>query len=358
MVSPDLVTPYIQQWNLGAQWEFRPDWLLEIGYVGSKGTHLLQIANQNQPLDIDVVGFLPRPGVPGGGFPGNYYDIADDEFVPRKTPPPGCDIFDDPGECTIAGELRGRVLGFDEDEGANLISSNANSSYHSLQAGLQKRFSKGYMFNVNYTFSRSIDTFSDEGLLQVEHDQSRPLLNRGLSDFHRKHRLILSWVWELPFKGNRLVEGWQLSGVGTLQSGRPFTVIDGDFSGFLFSSQNPRPNLAPGMTHEDQTTSGSDSSRVDGYLNPAAFQSSGATFGNLGRNTVIGPGQRRLDMSLSKMTSLGGRRSVEFRVEAYNVTNTPVFRNPVRDISAANFGQITRTRGGPRVVQLGVKLRF
>jgi hypothetical protein len=63
-------------------------------------------------------------------------------------------------------------------------------------------------------------------------------------------------------------------------------------------------------------------------------------------------------MSLSKMTSLGGRRSVEFRVEAYNVTNTPVFRNPVRDISAANFGQITRTRGGPRVVQLGVKLRF
>jgi hypothetical protein len=358
MVSPDLVTPYIQQWNLGAQWEFRPDWLLEIGYVGSKGTHLLQIANQNQPLDIDEVGFLPRSGVPGGGFPGNYYDIVDDEFVPLKTPPAGCDIFDDPGECTIAGELRGRVLGFDEDEGANMVTSDANSSYHSLQAGLQKRFRQGYMFNVNYTFSRAIDTFSDEGLLQVEHDQSRPWLNRGLSDFHRKHRLILSWTWELPFKGNRLVEGWQLSGIGTLQSGRPFTVIDGDFSGFLFSSQNPRPNLAPGMTHEDQTTSGSDGSRVDGYLNPAAFQSSGATFGNLGRNTVIGPGQRRLDMSLSKMTRLGGRRSVEFRVEAYNVTNTPVFRNPVRDISAANFGQITRTRGGPRVIQLGVKLSF
>jgi hypothetical protein len=358
MVSPDLVTPYLQQWNVGAQWEFRPNWLLEVGYVGSKGTHLLQIANQNQPLDIDEVGFLPRAGVPGGGFIGNYYDIVDDEFVNRKTPPPGCDVFDDPGECVISGELRGRVLGFDEDEGANMVTSDANSSYHSLQASLQKRFTNGYMFNVNYTFSRAIDTFSDEGLFQVEHDQTRPLLNRGLSDFHRKHRLILSWTWELPFKGNRFVEGWQLSGIGTLQSGRPFTVIDGDFSGFLFDSQNPRPNLAPGATHEDQTTSGSVSSRVDAYLNRDAFQSSGAQFGDLGRNTVIGPGQRRLDMSLSKLTRVSGRSSLEFRVEAYNVTNTPVFRNPVRNIADANFGQVTRTRGGPRVIQLGVKLRF
>jgi hypothetical protein len=358
MVSPDLVTPYIQQWNLNAQWEFSSNWLLEIGYVGSKGTHLLQIANQNQPLDIDEVGFLPRAGVPGGGFGGNYYDIVDDEFVNLKKPPPGCDVFDDPGECVIPGELRGRLLGFDEDEGANMVSSDANSSYHSLQLGLQKRFSKGYMFNVNYTFSRAVDTFSDEGLFQVEHDQTQPLLNRGLSDFHRKHRLILSWTWELPLKGNRFVEGWQVSGIGTLQSGRPFTVIDGDFSGFLFDSQNPRPNLAPGATHEDQTTDGPMSSRIDAYLNPAAFQSSGAQFGNLGRNTVIGPSQRRLDVSVSKMTRLMKGRSLEFRVEAYNVTNTPVFRNPVRNIAAANFGQITRTRGGPRVIQLGLKLRF
>ena len=109
-----------------------------------------------------------------------------------------------------------------------MVYSNANSSYHSLQASLQKRFSQGFMFNVNYTFSRAIDTFSDEGLYQIEHDQTRPWLNRALSDFHRKHRLILSWAWELPWKGNRLVEGWQLSGIGTFQSGRPFTVDDVD----------------------------------------------------------------------------------------------------------------------------------
>jgi Carboxypeptidase regulatory-like domain len=358
MISPDLATPYIQQWNLNAQWEFKPNWLIEIGYVGSKGTKLLQLANQNQAFDIDRVGLLRRAGVPGGGFTGNFYQIDDDTFVNLKTPPAGCDLFDDPDECVIPAELRGPMLGFDEDEGANTVFSNANSIYHSLQTSLQKRFSRGFMFNVNYTFSRSIDTFSDEGLFQIEHDQSRPHLNRGLSDFHRKHRLILSWTWELPFKGNRFVEGWQVSGIGTFQSGRPFTVVDDDFSGILFSSSAPRPDMAPGATHGDQTTKGSITSRLDGYLNRDAFQSSGIAFGSLGRNTVIGPDQRRVDISVSKITRLKEGLSLEFRAEAYNVSNTPTFRNPARDLSGGNFGEITRTRGGPRVIQLGLKLRF
>jgi hypothetical protein len=347
----------MQQWNLSVQWEFRPDWLLEVGYIGSKGTNLTQARNLNQAHDIDEVGFLARPGVPGGGFFGNYYEVGDDdEFINTTTPP--CDLFDDPGECTIDSELRGNLLGLDEDEGANAITSDANSSYHSLQASLTKRFSRGVMFNVNYTFSRSIDLYSDEGIFQVQHDQNRPWLNRALSDFHRKHRLIFSWVWDLPFKGNRLVEGWQISGVGTFQSGRPFTVIDEDFSAILFSSTGPRPNLAPGATHEDQTTSGSVSSRVDGYLNRDAFESAGVEWGTLGRNTVIGPPQRRIDVSLSKVTKLTDTTSLELRIEAYNITNTPSFRNPESNMSSGEFGEITEMRGGPRVIQLGAKFRF
>jgi outer membrane receptor protein involved in Fe transport len=357
MVSTELVTPYMQQWNLTTQWEFRPNWLLEVGYVGSRGSKLLQWANLNQALDVDEIGFLARPGVPGGGFTGNYYDIVDDEFVNRDTPPEGC-IEDDPGDCVIPGELRGPLLGLDEDEGANFLSNGGRSRYHSLQMSLQRRFHRGYMFNVNYTLAKSMDTFSDEGLFQIEHDQRRPELNWARSDFDRRHRLILSWVWELPFSGSRWAEGWQLSGVGTFQSGRPFTVTDEDFSGFLYASQNPRPNLGPGMTLDDQTTSGSVNERVDEYLNRDAFESSGAQFGTLPRNSVTGPAQQRLDVSLSKTTTLAGRRSVELRVEAYNVTNTPSFRNPVSDLGAANFGQITRTRGGPRLIQLGIKLRF
>jgi hypothetical protein len=239
-----------------------------------------------------------------------------------------------------------------------MLVSNGKSWYHALQTSLQKRFAQNYLFNVNYTFSRSIDYFSDEGLFQVPHDQTRPENNKALSDFHRKHRLILSWAWDLPFRGNLFVEGWQIAGIGTFQSGRPFTIIDGDFSAVLVGTTDPRPDLAPGATQEDQTTSGPTSSRIDNYLNRDAFVSSGTSFGNLGRNTVIGPDQRRLDLSISKMTRLMENRSLEFRIEAYNVTNTPTFRNPGRDIAAANFGQITRTRGGPRVIQLGLKFRF
>jgi hypothetical protein len=359
MVSPDLQTPYLQQWSVNTQWEFMPNWLLEVGYIGTKGSNLLQFINQNQALDIDASGgFLARTGVPGGGFTGNYYGIVNDRFVNLRTPPPGCDLFDDPGECVVPAELRGPLLGLDEDEGANTLYSNGKSSYHGLQTSLQKRFTAGYMFNVNYTFSRSLDYFSDEGLFQIEHDQTRPANNKGLSDYHRKHRLILSWAWDLPFRGNRFLEGWQIAGIGTLQSGRPFTVTDGEFSAILVSTTNPRPNLASGATHDDQTTSGSVNSRLNNYLNRDAFESSGTAFGNLGRNTVMGPDQRRLDVSIAKLTRLAGARALEFRIEAYNVTNTPTFRNPARDISAANFGQITRTRGGPRVIQLGLKFRF
>jgi hypothetical protein len=116
--------------------------------------------------------------------------------------------------------------------------------------------------------------------------------------------------------------------------------------------------MAPGATHGDQTTRGSITSRIDGYLNRDAFQSSGVAFGSLGRNTVIGPDQRRVDISVSKITRLKEGLSLEFRAEAYNVSNTPTFRNPARDLSGGNFGEITRTRGGPRVIQLGLKLRF
>ena len=358
MVSPDLETPYLHQWNLTGQWEFRPNWMMEIGYVASKGSRLLQWGNINQALDIDTVGLLARPGVPGGGFTGNYYDVDDDdEFVPLDTPPDGC-LDEDPGDCTIAAELRGRLLGFDEDEGANFLSNGGRSEYHSLQLSLQRRFSRGSMFNVNYTLSKSMDTFSDEGRFQIEHDQTRPELNWAVSDFDRRHRLIASFAWEVPSNGSLWTSGWQVAGVATLQSGRPFTITDGDFSGFLYGSQNPRPNLAPGRSLDDQTTSGSVESRVDAYLDRAAFVSSGAQFGTLPRNSVVGPGQRRLDVSVGKITRLASGLSFELRLEAYNVTNTPVFRNPENDLGSSNFGQITETRGGPRLVQLGMKLRF
>lgn len=352
----NLATPYIQQWSLNMQWELVPNLLFEIGYVGTKGTKLLQFINQNQALDVKAVGFLPRPGVPGGGFTTNYFDVVNDQFVPAQTPP--CDVFDDPGDCTIDPEARLPILGFDEDEGVNTAFSNANSAYHGLQLSLEKRFSSNYMFNLNYTFSKSIDNFSDEGKFQVEHDQTRPWLNRGLSDFHRPHRLSFSWIWDLPLGNNGWLQGWSFSGIGTFQSGTPFSVVDDDFSGYLYASRGPRPNLAPGATHKDLVVQGPVHSKVDNYLNRNAVQHSGEQFGNLGRNTVRGPDQRRVDLVVSKLTSLRESTSLEFRVEFFNAFNTVSFRNPENDLSDGDFGEITETRGGPRVIQLGLKLRF
>jgi hypothetical protein len=203
-----------------------------------------------------------------------------------------------------------------------------------------------------------MDTYSDEGTFQVEHDQSRVYLNRAVSDFDRKHRLIFSWTYNLPFRGNRLVQGWSLSGIGTLQSGRPFSIVDRDYSGFLYASPNPRPNLAPGMTHADLVTSGSVTSRINGYLNADAVASAGPQFGNLGRNVVRGPTQRRLDLSIFKITPITERTSLEFRGEFYNLTNTSNFRNPQRDLSDGDFGEILESLGGPRVIQFALKLRF
>ncbi|MDA2938374.1 TonB-dependent receptor [Acidobacteria bacterium AH-259-A15] len=365
VIPPNIATPYTQQWSLYIQWEFAPDYLFEIGYVGSKGTKLLQIANVDQALDVDALGgFLPRPGVPGGGFTTNFYDNSNDTFVQAATPSsclstPINTATDDPGDCVIDAEPRMPLLGFDEDEGINTATSSANSIYNSLQVSLEKRFSRGHMFNANYTFSKSIDTFSDEGKFQIENDQTRPHLNRGLSDFDRRNRFVVSWVWELPFRGNGWVEGWAFNGIGTLQSGRPINIEDDkDFSGILAEPRDPRPNLAVGATHADLLTSGSVSSRVDGYLNPDGFEHAGLGFGNLGRNVVRGPHQRRLDLVISKLTNMTEQTSLEFRVEFFNALNNPSFRNPVRKFSSGSFGEIQRTRGGPRVIQVGLRLRF
>jgi hypothetical protein len=105
-------------------------------------------------------------------------------------------------------------------------------------------------------------------------------------------------------------------------------------------------------------TEGPVTSRINNYLEPGAVAISGPQFGNLGRNVVIGPDQRRVDVSFSKRTRLTEATSLEFRTEVYNISNTPSFRNPERNIVNASFGQITRTRGGPRVIQFALKLRF
>ncbi|MEK6281393.1 MAG: TonB-dependent receptor [Acidobacteriota bacterium] len=324
-IQRDLRTPYMQHWNVSVQRELGVSRVLEIAYVGSKGTKLLSARDTNQPLPSA----LP-PGLP---------------FVPRPVPQ------------------------FDE---INTIESRANSNYHSLQTRFQQRLSRGLALLGSYTWSKSVDDASnffpsagDPNYPQNSYDLRA---ERGRSNFDVRHRLAVSYVYDLPFGKGRsyladngvwstLLSGWQTSGIVTVQSGRPFTVAlirEFDNSGTGFSAlgfgANDRPNLIG-----DPSLAGNTPER---WFNTSAFAiPPRGTFGNAGRNILDGPGFQSVNASLIKNTALSERLNLQFRAEAFNLFNHPNLDLPDNFLGSPTFGQITSARD-PRHIQFGVKLLF
>lgn len=328
--------------------------------------------------------------------------------------------FDLPN-ALIAAEVRVPYLGFDPTD-AVILQSRGYSFYHSGQLNVTRRFSKEIGFNASYTFSKSIDIGStDPGStaasgrpdtanlgLVVQGDQRNINSNRALSDFDRPHRFSTSFTWEIPNFGSksRFLNGWQLSGFGQWQSGTPFSIyasnpefdafgtsglieqqffgiyttsteriaplmpinsrIDvfnvGGASGTIFAAAFGRPNvrnLALLQNGGDDRTRRYFNTCQDPENPDCALLSPLGGFGNLGRNTLRGPSQKRIDLSLMKMTRLTERVSLELKWDIFNVFNFVNFANPNSDLSdETDFGQITRTVGAPRVMQFGAKLRF
>lgn len=324
-IQRDLRTPYMQHWNLNVQRELGRNRVLEVGYVGSKGTKLLSARDLNQPQPSA----LP-PGLP---------------FVPRPVPQ------------------------FDE---INTIESRASSNYHSLQARLQQRLSAGLTLLTSYTWSKSIDDASnffpsagDPNYPQNSYDLRA---ERGRSNFDVAHRLSVSYVYDLPFgKGrayladngawSKILSGWQTSGIITLQSGRPFTVallreLDNSGTGIsaLGFGANDRPNVIGDPTLGEQSP--------ERWFNTAAFTlPPPGTFGNAGRNILDGPGYQNVNASLIKNTALSESLNLQFRAEFFNLFNHPNFNLPDNFLGSPSFGQITSARE-PRRIQFGVKLLF
>jgi hypothetical protein len=272
------------------------------------------------------------------------------------------------------------------------------SEYHSLQASLTRQFSDGIYLQAAYTFAKSIDngsgsSFGDElnGLLDVG-DLLNAASNKGLSDFDRTHRLVVSYNYAIPFGKwlggwpRRLVDGWEINGVSTFQSGTPFLIVDfGSFSlqdtDFINGS---RATIGSGTI----LTSGSIYDRLDNFVNVDAFIAGGrcvnnqnvivpssdpgctgfSAFGNIGRNVFRGPFQTNHDMSLVKRTNLTERVNLEFRAEAFNIFNHPAFQSPqAQGGSFGNYGIVDVTSGDssilatanrPRTIQFGLKLNF
>ncbi len=324
-IQRDLRTGYMQHWNLNIEREVGRNSVLEIAYVGSKGTKLLTARDINQPQPQ----ILP-PGLP---------------FVPRPDP-----RFDD----------------------IDLLESRGNSNYHALQARFQQRLWNGLSSLVSYTWSKSIDDasnfFSSAGDPNFPQNSYNVAAERGRSNFDVRHRLSLSYSYALPFGKGRphfandgwvstVLTGWETYGIVTLQTGRPFTVallseLDNSGTGrsILGFGANDRPNVVGNPEISNPTP--------DRWFNTAAFAfPPPGTFGNAGRNILDGPGFQNVNASLMKNTSLTEGVNLQFRAEVFNLFNHPNFNLPDNFLGSPTFGRISSARD-PRHIQFGLKLLF
>ena len=249
----------------------------------------------------------------------------------------------------------------------------ANSYYHALQMKYEKRFSKGLTFLGHYTWSKMIDDSSvasgNVTWLGGTTSQQNPLnrvSEKSLSAHDIPHRVVLSGAYQLPFgKGRKFgasanrwldgfIGGWETSGFAIFQAGNPLQISQN--AGQLQNGGTQRPNLIG-----DPSTSGGMVTKLNnGYFNNAAFsQPAGDVFGSAPRYLGYrGPGIKTFDAALLKSFAVKEGQRFEFRLEAVNVTNTPIFSDPANSFGISNFGTITGTKVGARNVQLGFKYYF
>ena len=329
-IYPDLKDwgiPYIQAANLGVQWSFLNNWLLDVAYVGSFGRKFPQLYSFNQAATPAFGGAYAAGSLGGPFFPGFANLTA-----------PGLGSF--------------------------LMESNSNSSYNSLQVTVNKRLSKGLQMLLSYTYSHSLDDYSGSDVSDITLTPGNLVnqQNYASSDFDRRRRFVASYIYSLPDVyhgdsgiGTKLLNAWSVSGIVTLQSGVPFSIY-GEDSAF----QATRADLAAGRTVDSAIKGGSVNSRLDAYFDPTAFvvPTAFGDFGELGRNIIRGPKQINTDFALMKFVPVREHRDLEFRAEFFNLFNNVNFANPINVASSANFGQIVATSTGPRVIQFALKYTF
>jgi hypothetical protein len=308
VVDPNIRTPYIQQWSFGVQQQAGRGRVVEVGYVGSKGTALYAARDVNQSAPFQ---YRPDP---------RYQDII-------------------------------------------RLESRANSSYHALQASVRQQFTRGLTFLGAYTWSKSIDDasgfFNSAGDPNFPQDSYHVDNDRGRSNFDARQRLTASGSWLLPSPSaaGKWLSGFSLNGILTLQTGRPFTVAlpaDLDNSGTgranLGFGANDRPNLV-GEAHLPNPT-------ADRWFNTSAFAiGPQGTFGNAGRNILDGPGLASFNLSLLKTVAIRESLSLQLRAESFNLLNRTNLDLPNNFLGGAGFGAIS-TAQNPRHIQLGLKLLF
>lgn len=323
---------YAQQWNVTLQRTFGSYWSVEAGYLGSK---------------------LTRMGVPDVNL--NQLTVEQLALGSQLTAQVANPYFGQIGGATIA---RGQLLRpYPRFTTVSLYRNNTgHSTYHSFQAHVEKRLSRGLTFTGAYTFSRLIDDAGavfDSAVLTgpvttfQAADSFNKRLEKDVSTGNVPHIVSIGFVYELP-----KARGWQVAGIARRQSGSPVAVTQATnlnaFAGF--GIQRPNRVGSPVLAADLQSTGR--------WFNTAAFAQAGQfTIGNSSRNPVVGPGYKTLDVMVGKTFALTERLRAEFRAEAFNVMNTPPLGNPNGSFGTAAFGSIT-TALDPRVFELVVKFHF
>jgi len=338
-------TPTLIHYNLDIQREIRPGLSLRVGYVGAHGYNLLRA------VDSD----LRIPQVqPDGSL-----------FYPATAP------FINPNFSTVAQLL-----------------SDSTSTYNALQIELQKAFQRGFQFQAVYTYSKNLsdaDTISNSQVLSTAPVSLSPThvgLDYGLSVFDQRQTLVLNGGYQMPWDSRlksgvaqAALGGWAIRGIFQYGSGFPFDIQDGINNSRSGDPNAPdRPNLAPGASNSPTsgTTAGCTGIRAgqklgtpNRWFDPCAFQLPPAgTFGNLARNTVMGPQLVNLDFAITKATKLRENFNLEFRTEFFNLFNHPYFAVPIRMIfsssraTSGSAGVINSTDNTGREIQFGLKLTF
>jgi hypothetical protein len=298
---------YLPSWNLNVQHEFRNDFRVMAGYFGSKGTHLALRRNINQPLN----GIRP------------YAALS-------------------PSSSIFPGQPIGNIT---------KIESTGNSSYNAMWISATQRLKHGLQFNAAYTWSKSLDYNSLSSGGVVAQDSYNLRGSRGLSDFDARHRLVITSIYELPFKRNKVTAGWQLSVIVQAQSGNPSNII----------TSNSLVNGLSNTVRPDITGRPKMIRRVDNWFDTSVFVPV-SRFGNLGRNVMIGPRFNNTDLALSRNITVIEKIQVQFRTEVFDLFNHTNFGQPGNLVASPNFSRITSTRfptgesGSSRQIQLAVKL--
>ena len=312
--------PYMQSWNFTVQRELFGAMALQAGYVGTKGTNLYTGGNSLLQLPPQLLG---PPEQFGGLSPQQ-----------RSAFP----AFSSITLATFGGE----------------------STYNALQVRADKRLAGDFAFGVSYTWSKCLE---DVGTAQNLYNRRA---NKGLCNTDSGQRLVSSYLYQLPFgPGHRLLNGpgelpkilggWETSGIVTLVGGFPFSVTVTPNTVSANGNASLYPNWAPGVTTgalpADQRT-------LQRFFNTSAFVAPPAyTFGNVAPYALLGPGYVNLDVVLSKTFPVWEQVKLDFRAEAYDVLNTPLFTYPASTLGASGFGAISSAKDG-RIIQLGLKLKF